>query len=140
MLNDFNNIIDYNYQALDTIKREYGVVKQWVPYTDSAKVVVKVLNRDDKDGEKETLLTLLNKTGERLNVGDNVLIYYWNTLSDGYVAIKIGESSPPVSHPDKNATWSYVMIEPDRLDDIIKIADDVHYLSLNPEFVPCEPW
>lgn len=133
VLENFNRIVDYNYQALDTIKREYGTIKELVPDTDSAKVVVKFLNRNEDNGI-ETILTLLNKTGERLQVEDNVMIYYWNTLSDGYVAIKLGESSPPVDRPDKTSTFSYVMT--DDLDTIRNIADDVHYLGLNPEFVP----
>lgn len=110
-----NNIIDFNYDKLENIKRVYGVVMEIIPlvdengnelpYTHSAKIKVKIRDTDsledyisDEDSEYEKTLkrkkwlTILNKTGEPLKVGDAVWVHYWKTISDGYAAIKIGES------------------------------------------------
>ena len=102
-LDSLNAIIDYNYGKIETIKRKYGVIKKLIPDTDSAKVKVKIrdINNEDyikpdedeeeqEDPDEKNWLTMLNKTGERLEVGDCVWVYYWRTITDGYVAIKIG--------------------------------------------------
>ena len=99
-LSSFNSIIDKRFSQIENIKRQYGVVKRLIPNTDSAKVMVKIRNivdddltenENDNDLDEKNWITLLNKTGQRLNVGDTVWIYYWNTITDGYVAIKIGK-------------------------------------------------
>lgn len=38
-----------------------------------------------------TELTLPNKTGEKLAVGDNVHIHYWGNITSGYIAVRNGE-------------------------------------------------
>lgn len=137
MLNSFNQIIDYNFNNLDNIKKEYGTVEALVENTDSAKVVVKLrdyITGDEEDNDRNARFAFLNKTGERLSIGDNVLIYYWNTITDGYVAIKIGLSTEPIIHPDMTADYNFVMT--DDLDTILEISDNVHYLYFNPEFIP----
>ena len=91
LLNDFNCIVDKNYQSLETIKRQYGIVKELVANTDSAKVVVKIRNVEDDNDDKTKMITLLNKTGQRLKVDDRIWVYYWRTITDGYVAIKVGK-------------------------------------------------
>lgn len=91
LLSDFNYIVDQNYQSLETIKRQYAIVKELIANTDSAKVVVKIRNIEDSNDDKTKMITLLNKTGQRLKVDDRVWVYYWRTITDGYVAIKIGK-------------------------------------------------
>ena len=91
MLNNFNCIVDKNYQSLETIKRQYGIVKELIANTDSAKVIVKIRNIEDDNDDKTKMITLLNKTGQRLKVDDRVWVYYWRTITDGCVAIKIGK-------------------------------------------------
>lgn len=105
-----NNLITTRLNQMPRIKRIIGVVKKVVEDTDSAKVKVKIrdinnedyIKPDEVDGESEQdeqedpdekhWLTLLNKSKDKLEVGDCVWVHYWNTISDGYVAIKIGLS------------------------------------------------
>lgn len=137
MLNDFNSLIDYNYNQLEGIKKEYGTVELLIPNTDSGKVVVKLrdyVTGDEEDNGHNAKFTFLNKTGERLSVGDNVLVYYWNTIADGYVAIKIGLSAEPIIHPDMTADYSFTLT--DDVGTINEISNNVHYVYMNPEFVP----
>lgn len=135
IIDSLNGIIDSNYKSLDTIKRVNGTVTKSYPDIDSkigyAKVVVKIV---DFDNEIERLLMLPNKSGERLGVGDRVLIYYWNTITDGYVALKLGLSAAPYVKPDKSLSYGYTMTND--IKTIKKIATNVHYISFNPAFVP----
>ena len=144
MLNSFNTIIDNNYKTLEHIKRKYGIVKELIPNTDSAKVRVKIRDLDKEDDEEETesdikkTLLFLNKTGEKLRVGDHVIIYYWQTISDGYVAIKIGLSEEPPHKRNLQAYFAYSMT--DDLDTLQGMTQNIHYISFNPEFVPFDEW
>lgn len=65
------------------IKRTIGVVADIISDTDSAKIK---FNKNNKS------IIMINKTNDVLSVGDHVWVYYWNTLSDGYVALKVGLS------------------------------------------------
>ena len=42
----------------------------------------------------ETELSLINKTGEKLSVGDNVHVHYWGNITSGYIAIRNGSVKP----------------------------------------------
>lgn len=35
-------------------------------------------------------ITLLNKTGEFLKIGDSVIIHYWDNIANGYIALRCG--------------------------------------------------
>ena len=101
-LSCFNSLVDSAFDKIENIKRQYGVVKKIISDTDSAKVKVKIrniVNSDlskteiENDPDEKNWLTLLNKTGQRLKVGDTIWVHYWRTITDGYVAIKIGKQS-----------------------------------------------
>lgn len=65
------------------IKRVMGMVTGLIPGTDSAKI---------KFSRNSKAMIMINKTNDVLSVGDHVWVYYWNTLLDGYVALKVGLS------------------------------------------------
>lgn len=138
IIDSLNGIIDSNYKSLDTIKRANGVITKSYPdigrNVGYGKVVAKIVGFDNDNDEKERLLTLPNKSGERLSVGDHVLVYYWNTITDGYVALKLGLSAAPYTKPDKSLSYGYTMTN--NIETIKKIATNVHYISFNPAFVP----
>lgn len=112
-LTALNTIIDNRYEHYNVLKRKYGIVKEVLSY---ARAIVTVEDKDMMElqkkyqeeneeeldyGVKTRDLNLLNKTGEELFVGDSVWIYYWNTLTDGYIALHIGakkEVSVPVRY------------------------------------------
>lgn len=115
-LTALNNIIDNRYESYNILKRKYGIVKEVLSY---ARAIVTVEDEDMMDlqreyqkpkdddeeetdyGAKTRDLNLLNKTGEELFVGDSVWIYYWKTLTDGYIALHVGakkEVSVPVRY------------------------------------------
>ena len=45
-------------------------------------------------GNNETIITLLNKTGEKLEIGDGVRIFYNTDISCGWIAVRNGKPSP----------------------------------------------
>lgn len=65
----------------DSLKRCPGTVQSIVENTNGGKAVVNCMNRN---------LTLLNKTGEKLEVGDSVWVHYWGNLANGYIALRNG--------------------------------------------------
>ena len=86
------------------LHRKYGIVKTVLSY---ARAIVTVEDKDMlelqveyKKNEREGRsnediigtrdLNLLNKTGEVLEVGDAVWIYYWHDVASGYIAVRIG--------------------------------------------------
>lgn len=133
MLDSLNSIIDSNYESLETMKRKYGVVKKLIPNTDSAKVKVKIRNitnddyitpeeneEEQEDPDEKNWLTLLNKTGERLAVCDCIWVYYWRTITDGYVAIKIGKHD----YTRFGVKLEKAMTITDHLDTVEKISEN----------------
>ena len=88
-MNALNNIITARLDSKPRIKRIAAIVTEIVANTDNGKVKVRFMNSKNE----ESVLTLLNKSRDELAVGDSVWIHYWNTVSDGYVAIKTGLSS-----------------------------------------------
>lgn len=73
-----NNIIDNRYDTYNVLHRKHGVVKTVLSF---ARAIVEVDNRE---------LNLLNKTGEVLEMGNGVWIYYWHDIASGYIAVRIG--------------------------------------------------
>lgn len=76
--------INKESKGIDSMKRISGVVKE--VYKDQYETVVKA-----KVQILQKNVTLLNKTGETLAVGDNVWVHYWNDITSGYIAIRNGE-------------------------------------------------
>ena len=68
---------------LKLIKRVYGTVVSYVDGTGYAIININGMN-----------FRLINKSGEKLTVGDTVQVHYWKSLADGYVAIRQGKPDP----------------------------------------------
>lgn len=133
-LSYLNSMIDDNFSQIENIKRQYGVIKKIFEIEDtnktSAKVKVKIRGITDDDLVEEVIedapdeknwLTMLNKTGQVLKVGDAVWIHYWRSITDGYVAIKIGK-------PRKNTgkvKLERAMTITDHQDTIEKISEEI---------------
>ena len=76
-----NSMIDEANDKVDTLKRCAGKVVEVDETTDGGKATVECMNRR---------LTLLNKTGENLAIGDSVWVHYWTNLANGYIALRNG--------------------------------------------------
>lgn len=98
------------YDNQDTIKRTTGVINYLVEDSHGKLADVQI-------GTKH--LVLFNKSGEVLEAGDHVWVYYWNTLADGYIALRCGEAKN-IGGGIKNAG---VLTE--RQDTVYNIAKDV---------------
>ena len=88
-MNGLNTLIMQHLKSKPKIKRIYGVIRKVVENTNDTKFQVSVF---DNNNEKYDII-LLNKTKEALQEGDAVWIHYWDIVTDGYIAIKIGLSS-----------------------------------------------
>jgi hypothetical protein len=70
---------------------------------------------EESEGGKATVecmgrnLTLLNKTGEKLSVGDSVWVHYWTNLANGYIALRNG--LPNVNAGSFNISNAVAMLE-----------------------------
>ena len=71
------------YSNRDTIKRTTGIINYVVEDSHDTLADVQI-------GTKH--LILLNKSGEILEEGDHVWVYYWNSIADGYIALRCGEA------------------------------------------------
>ena len=141
ILDCLNNIIDSNYKTIETLKRANGIIYRniskpvtygYYTFTGYSKYQVQIV---DSDSQKVKIISLLNKSGQQLVVGDHVLVYYWKTITDGYIAIKLGlDKSLESSKPDRTLPYGYTMTNDLRT--VEKISNNVHYIRFNPEFVP----
>lgn len=68
--------------------------------SNNTKATIKLLN------ETSSVITLYNKTGEFLSVGDHVWVHYWTMVTDGYIAIRCG--NPDYSDGDFSDGEPYV--------------------------------
>lgn len=109
-MNSLNNIITNELKKQPSIKRIYGVVTEVIrKHWDSGRIsslgkckvriirdyntiqeVEREIENQNIDTSKD--ITLLNWTKEELQVGDHVWVHYWNAVTDGYIAIKVGLS------------------------------------------------
>ena len=128
-----NQIIDSNFKRLPNLKRAYGKIKSIM--SNNAKVLVEILSTEEEEKNRE--LWFLNKTGEILAVDDLVWIYYWNTITDGYVAVKQGLSN--AGRKPAWMTYGWVMGNEEDLEKFSEMAQNVHRLYFNPAFVPYYP-
>lgn len=88
-MNELNGLIIQRLKSKPKIKRIMGVIKKVIENTNDTKYQVSIF---DKDDNKQNVI-LLNKTKDMLQKDDVVWVYYWKTVTDGYIAIKIGLSS-----------------------------------------------
>lgn len=178
-LSDFNSLIEKRYETYPVLKRKYGIIKEIISY---AKAVVTLEDGDmteiqayyiAREKERRQLeeqgltleddedqypnvrnLALMNKTGEILEVGDAVWVYYWHDLADGYIAMRCGLSNGrtrakytvrrlavmPPSDAEADDIYAHTRIyAPEQWDDAIYarriIIDEKHdltFLSGNP--------
>ncbi len=77
---NLNNILkNSNFQERNnTLKKVFGIVKE-VKGSNAVVAIQDSLN---------LTVTLPNKTSEPLKENDNVWVYYWNKISQGYIALK----------------------------------------------------
>ena len=114
ILNALNNIITNRLKKKPCLKRVRGIITEFIIKTDFTgrehvigKYKVRITNNQDeidklehdiKEGieiDTSNDLMLVNKSNDSLYLGCHVWVYYWNTPSDGYIALRIGGSSPP---------------------------------------------
>ena len=88
-MNGLNTLIMQRLKSKPKMKRICGIIKKVIENTNNTKFQVSVFNNNNEKHD----IVLLNKTKEVLQEGDTVWIHYWNTITDGYIAIKIGLSS-----------------------------------------------
>ena len=85
-MGDFNSLIK---QVID--KTNYAQLKRVtgkiISVESKSRATVKITGT-------ETELSLVNKTGEKLSVGDNVHVHYWGNITSGYIAIRNGNVKP----------------------------------------------
>ena len=113
-MNALNNIITNRLKKKPCLKRVRGIITEFIIKTDFTgrehvigKYKVRITNNQDeidklehdiKEGieiDTSNDLMLVNKSNDSLYLGCHVWVYYWNTPSDGYIALRIGRSSPP---------------------------------------------
>lgn len=129
-----NEIIKAELKRQPCIKRAYGIVTEEVfkeideTQLSTGKFKVRIIrNQDELEKIEEQIkneeeydtrndLVLINKTHDELKIGDHVWVHYWRTISDGYIAIKIGLSSFEI--PDEHLPY-YRFV--DQVDDVYVI-------------------
>lgn len=114
ILNALNNIITNRLKKKPCLKRVRGIITEFVMKTDftgrehvTGKYKVRIaidqdeidkLEHDIKEGieiDTSNDLILINKSNDAFYLGCPVWVHYWNTPSDGYIALMIGRSRPP---------------------------------------------
>lgn len=77
----YKHVIDDELKRLNNIKHIPGVVTEIVVPKNTGMAKVNVMGRTVK---------LLNKTNETLEVGDSVIVHYWDNIANGYIALRCG--------------------------------------------------
>ena len=108
-----NKFIQNELNVTDSMKRASGTVISIVPNTDGGKAVVNVMNRK---------LTLLNKSGENLEINDTVWVYYWTDISNGYIALRNGL---PNSRAEGNFSITTAVVMTERQSQALTVADTI---------------
>lgn len=88
-MNTLYNIIYRRLQGKTRLKRISAVVVEVVENSNNTKFKVTYANSKND----EICIQLINKSKDSLSEGDHVWIYYWNSVTDGYIALKNGLSS-----------------------------------------------
>lgn len=111
-MNILNEMITKELKKKPCLHRAYGIVTEVITIADqlgqpkeTGKYKVKIVrNYDEAKQVKHNIdsgysidtskdITLLNKSHDALELGDYVWVHYWNTITDGYIAIKVGLST-----------------------------------------------
>lgn len=108
-----NNFIQNELANNASLKRASGTVVSIVPDTDGGKAVVNIMGRK---------LTLLNKTGENLSVNDTVWIHYWDSLANGYIALRNGL---PNSRAEGDFTIDTAVVMSESQAQVLTVADTI---------------
>lgn len=88
-MNTLYNIIYRHLRGKTRLKRISAVVVEAVENSNNTKFKVTYANSKND----EICIQLINKSKDSLSEGDHVWIYYWNSVTDGYIALKNGLSS-----------------------------------------------
>ena len=88
-MNTLYNIIYRRLRGKTRLKRISAVVVEAVENSNNTKFKVTYANSKND----EICIQLINKSKDSLSEGDHVWIYYWNSVTDGYIALKNGLSS-----------------------------------------------
>ena len=88
VLNDLvrSNATDVNRKSTNVVKDIQAVVMN--VDEDYSYATVKLV------GNNETVITLVNKTGEKLSIGDGVRVYYNTDISCGWIGMRNGKPEP----------------------------------------------
>lgn len=101
MLEIVNQLVEDKIKTADILKRAIGVVTELLE--DGLKAKVKV---------NQNVLSFLNKSGEKLAIGDEVEIHYWTNIGNGYIAVKYGVPTPlGINAKMNNAVITYTDTE-----------------------------
>ena len=77
----YKDIIKQESRKINNLKHVPGIVTEIVVPKNTGAAKVNVMGRT---------LRLLNKTGETLEVGDSVIVHYWDNVANGYIALRCG--------------------------------------------------
>lgn len=77
----YKHVIDDELKRINNIKHIPGVVTEIVVPKNTGMAKVRVMGR---------VVSLLNKTNETLEVGDSVIVHYWDNIANGYIALRCG--------------------------------------------------
>ena len=98
MIEYIKDVVAREVKKSEILKHIPGTVIEIIDNTDSGKAVVKVMGRK---------LTLINKTGEILKVGDSIIVHYWDNMANGYIALRCGLPNPAGGLNIYNAVVAY---------------------------------
>ena len=88
-MNTLYNIIYRHLRGKTRLKRINAVVIGAVENSNNTKFKVTYINNEND----EVCVALINKSQDTLSEGDHVWVHYWNSITDGYIALKVGLSS-----------------------------------------------
>lgn len=108
-------IIDERFNSREILKRQTGFIVELVDDGYYAKVRV-----------NNSVIKLINKTGEQLNIGDEVVVHYWTNVGNGYIAVRCGE--PNVLKGEYMIDDAVVVDDNDDFD----YVKEVHMLNTSP--------
>ena len=77
----YKDIVEQESRKINNLKHIPGVVTEIVVPKNTGAAKVRIMGRT---------LRLLNKTGETLEVGDSVIVHYWDNMANGYIALRCG--------------------------------------------------
>lgn len=83
-MNNLNELIqNAKNKDVETLKRILGKVEKYVVQTQQAVVSLPTLH--------DSTISVPNKSGDYVSVGDYVWIYYWSQINSGYIAVRVND-------------------------------------------------